>query len=93
MDKKRFLRQIGQFTIPMEYIKLRPESVKQLLSGMIVLEARYRYDADCIEYMALSDGFKEVPIGMYADRYDLNIKEDGSLELQRRVEGMKSSYQ
>ena len=87
MKEEDFSRKVGQFTIPMEYIKSRPESVKQLLSGMIVLEARYRYDADCIEYVALSDSFKEVPIGRYADRYDLNIKEDGTLELQRRVEG------
>ena len=87
MKEGDFSRKVGQFSIPMEYIKSCPESVKQLLSGMIVLEARYRYDADCIEYVALSDGFKEVPIGRYADRYDLNIKEDGTLELQRRVEG------
>jgi len=50
-------RRFGTFEINKTLIEDCPNIVRQLMNNIIVVDARYRMDSDCIVYMGISDMF------------------------------------
>lgn len=56
-------RRIGFFEIPLSHINRYPDTVKQVLAGLIVVDADLVAYSGCIEYMAIGDAFEPCPEG------------------------------
>ena len=62
-------RRMGYFSLSINFINQQPTMTAQLFAGLIVLDARVRWDFDSIEYYAISPFFQEVPAGNIAPHY------------------------
>src|SRR6478736_1843756 len=56
----------GRFKLSRELIRTDAHNLAPLFSRVIVLEAEIRWECDCVEYLALSDLFGELPEGVMA---------------------------
>lgn len=66
-------RKFGRFFIARFLLDYNPNIVRQIMNNMIILEARYSYDRDGIEYLAISDLFAPVNSGDRVAEYDIEF--------------------
>lgn len=66
---------IGRFEIYGEIIKTNIELAKEILEGVVVLKAESLFHKDSIEYIGISDKFKEVRQGCIPPDYKVVIEE------------------
>jgi hypothetical protein len=62
-------RNLGRFFIPLCTFEEDMSFVRDIMSQVIVLDARHRFDLQAIEYLAISDSFRPIPITEAAPRY------------------------
>lgn len=75
LDRKR-----GIFNIARPYIIKYPVFVKAIMGQMIILRAEFIFHKDCIEYVALSDLFKEIKEGDELPIYDIILNDENKIE-------------
>jgi hypothetical protein len=70
-------RRTGSFRLDLEFIEEYPETARAIMGRCIVIQCRWMYPYDTLEYLAISPYFDEVPLGKTAPRYIVNISNDG----------------
>ncbi len=65
-------RRLGRFLMKRDYLA-RWEELLPLMGNFVVVDTRFRYDCDAIEYMAYSPLFEEIADGMEAPEYDVVV--------------------
>lgn len=68
-------RQLGKFRI--EDIDRNLREAKLVLARVVVVRAEMMYDANCIEYTAISDDFDRVDDGERVPEYLAHLQYDG----------------
>jgi len=53
------MKHLAHFSISADLVRNRPELVRELMTGMLVLEARYNWAVNCIQYLADSPEFPQ----------------------------------
>ena len=66
-------RRLGIVRIPLPLINADPQSVRLVMSRLIVVEAKFTIQNDRIEYIALCDDFAPVPVGNAIGMYDAEL--------------------
>lgn len=77
------MRRFGRFTIEHRMILENQVAVKTIMAGLIVTRAESSYRLDAIEYEAIGDDFREIPVGDDPPTYypQLFRNEDGSIAI------------
>jgi hypothetical protein len=70
-------RRLGTFHLPLSVMRINPEKYLPLLSRVIVVEAKYSFSFDAIEYTAFSNDFEPLPDGVQPKHYFLTNVESG----------------
>jgi hypothetical protein len=67
-------QRIGIFQVELMFIREFEPVVREFFKAIdaLVVEARYRYDYDAIEYVAVSEKFEEVGENLPASRYSID---------------------
>ena len=75
-------RRIGIFRMSLPLVNDAPAAARAVMAQVIVLRAELKVESDDIEYVAISDGFAEVPLGNKLRTYSASIRQldDGSME-------------
>ncbi len=68
-------RRIGIFNIPQEIVSNNIDLAKEILEGVVVVKAEFLFHKDCIEYIGISEKFKETDKGSIPPNYNLVIEE------------------
>lgn len=68
-------RRLGKFSISLEVMQNNWESITKLFSFVVVLDARYDFCRNAIDYIGVCSKFDGVEEGMEAPKYDLNLVE------------------
>jgi len=63
-------RRLGRFKIEVDLIENKLDLVKIVLDEIVVVEAEFHFDDQCVHYLGISDKFKEVEEGNMAPHYD-----------------------
>ena len=73
-------RKIGRFRIQKHFFEQELDSLPQIFAHCVVLDAKFRYDYDAYEYVALCDQFQELDEWTAAPLYDsvMTHADDGS---------------
>ena len=71
-------RRIGRFIIPDMWMIVRPQTVFNIMTSVIVVRAESRYDVDGIDYIALGEHFDPVPNCEIAPNYLFKFSLDES---------------
>lgn len=86
----------GRFSVSRHLIDNEPEVVAEALSGIIVLDARYNYAMQKVDYVGKSAHFKhKVMVGQEAPEYTALISEERGIEWKlaedslNRLKGVK----
>jgi len=80
------LSRVGRFGIPVSMIRLQFDVVKELLSGMVIMEAGSNVENGIVEYTAVAPHlFDEVVEGHVIPIYDICERLDGLWEFHRRI--------
>lgn len=72
-----FLSRKGRFSISLNTITNYPLEVMELLSQVLIREARYLWDSNQVEYSGCSKLFRQVGEGLRGNEYNLIHDEDG----------------
>lgn len=72
-------RRLGRFRIAGVMLKNRPVDVLRVMGKCIVVRAEYLYEADAIEYTAISEHFAPLPEGFVVPTYRWVFQSDGHL--------------
>lgn len=67
---------LGKFTINSNVIKENPDLARHILSDMIVVRAEQMFVANEIEYIAISDLFRDVPRYEITPSYKIEVDEN-----------------
>ncbi len=72
-------QKIASFTIPKQLILETPDLVRNVLAGLIVVEARFDWALDAFKYTALGEQFPEIPMFTSAPEFGLQkvFRKDG----------------
>lgn len=70
------LKRLGRFHIAIETVEQHRETIRLLMSELIILEAELHYDTHSVHYLAESKMFDEVPEHCMAPDYRIEIKMD-----------------
>lgn len=62
-------RRLGRFTAGGEWAWTFPSALKQVMGQCIILRAEHHMATDKIEYFAISEHFREVPLGALIPEY------------------------
>lgn len=78
-------RNLGKFRIRVHFVEQEPERVAELFALLKIVPVRCEllYAVPAFEYIAISERFPEVPIGMEIPEYDLQVtrSEAGDIKL------------
>jgi hypothetical protein len=64
-------RRLGKFFVKKEFINDKLDKVKEVLSHMVVIEARYTNEHNRFDYVSICDLFDEVKDGEMVPWYEL----------------------
>lgn len=70
----------GKFKLSADIVRDGPEAVLQIMAHIIVTRCEYIWESDVFEYNAISNLFREVPIGEVTPTYKFIVT-----KLQRHV--------
>lgn len=70
-NKKR-----GSFKISLDMIEKQPELVMKIMGKCIVIDSQPLLYEDCIQYIAVSEEFKEIQPGEYIPAYQVIVNSD-----------------
>ncbi len=80
-------KRTGTIQISFTLIETKPNIAQLILSYMIVLRAEAIYHKKCIEYVAVSDLFREVKTGERPPYYHVAISDTGDVQFVEQKEG------
>jgi hypothetical protein len=63
---------LGRFILHREVFH-RWEDMLPLMGNFVVIEAKFRWDTNCIEYLAYSNLFEPIEEGVAAPEYDIEV--------------------
>lgn len=71
-------RNLGRFTMDANFIHSEPHRVAEVfaLLKLVPVRCEFLFYMDKAEYVAISERFKEVPVGMWIPEYELRISQD-----------------
>jgi len=72
-------RRIGRFRISMRLIERFDTDVKRVMGQCIITRADYLFSCDAIEYVAISEHFRELDEGEIAPEYAWIFTSDGGM--------------
>lgn len=66
-------KHLGKFFIKKDYINTKLEAVREVLSHMVIIEARYSQERDVFDYVAICPLFDEVQEKEVVPSYQLSF--------------------
>ncbi len=70
-------RRIGKFILSTEIIDNRPDLVLNIMGRCIVVKVEFSFMDDHLEYTAISEHFKEIPVGGCIPVYVWTVDDNG----------------
>lgn len=76
-------RRLGKLNIPVDDINEFDSTAKRALGKCIVVRAEVLFSSNSVEYIVISDHFREVPFGEMIPSYDI-IVNNGFIEFKEK---------
>ena len=76
------LNRVGKFAISLSLIRQAPEAILKVMEKVIVMRAEHMWYGDKIEYLAISNEFREVEPGVIAPTYEVICTKDENGEIK-----------
>jgi hypothetical protein len=82
----RLVRKLGRFKISQELLRTKPDVIRDaLFSKVVVVEATMRWESHCVEYVAMSELFEELPEHVQAPTYEFVFRDMNGATLLTEV--------